>query len=86
MRAFPILKESVVNMSFLSRSDEIYVLRRCWTCGGSKTVTDDAGNTSPCTVCDENGKQSVPVNLHDLADFFGEEIVNMIRLRTGNLR
>jgi hypothetical protein len=73
--------ERRVNM--LSTTDQIYVLRTCWVCGGSKTVIDDAGNSSPCTACDEKGKQAVPVTLRDLAAFIGQEIVNQVRLQTG---
>ena len=67
----------------LSTTDQIYVLRTCWACGGSKTVTDDAGNTSLCTACDEKGKQAASATLRDLAAFIGQEIVNQVRLQTG---
>lgn len=75
-------------MSFydLNYSDEFPVLKKCRKCGGTKTATDEAGNISPCTTCDDRGKEIVPVPFRDIAAYIGEEIAKQIRLKTATHR
>jgi hypothetical protein len=76
-KLFPIQrKEEYTYMSFydLNYSDEIPVLKKCRKCGGTKTATDEAGNTSPCTTCGGRGKEIVPVPFTDIAAYIRVEI------------
>ena len=63
--------------------DEVSVLKKCRTCGGTKTVQDATGSTSPCTKCDDRGKEIVPVPIREFVNFIGQEMANQIRLKTG---
>lgn len=47
--------------------DEIYVMRTCTVCGGRKTVTGNTGNSSPCTKCDDRGKELIPISIAKFA-------------------
>ena len=59
---------------------KIPVLKRCSKCGGKKEVPDEAGNTSLCTTCDDNGKVTVPVPWREFAANIGREISKQARL------
>src|SRR6266487_3678913 len=61
----PFKEKRFLLMSFhnLNGTDEIPVLKRCRKCGGTKEVRDAEGNTSPCTICDDKGKEIVPVRM-----------------------
>ncbi len=63
----------------LNSTDEFPVLKICRKCGGKKEVQDEAGNTSPCTMCNDDGKEIVPVPFRDLAAYIRAEIVKQSR-------
>ncbi len=66
----------------LNFDDQVAVLRRCGRCGGAKTLTV-SGQTSECDECDKNGRVIVGIDLRHFADYMGEEIAKIVRLRTG---
>ena len=68
----------------LNYSDEFPIIKKCGKCGGTKKVQDEAGNTSPCTTCDDNGKEIVPVPFRDIAAYIREEIVKQTQIINRN--
>jgi hypothetical protein len=76
--------EEYIYMSFydLNSTDEFPVLKKCRKCGGKKEVQDESGNTSPCTTCDDRGKEIVLVPFRDLVAYIRAEIVKQSRQLT----
>lgn len=67
----------------LSTTDKIEVFKLCPGCFGAKVIKDDAGNEIPCPHCHGAGEVTEHVMLREFVEFFGQEIVNTVRLRTG---
>jgi hypothetical protein len=67
----------------INPNDQVLLFRLCMTCGGQKTYTDETGNTVQCDKCNEKGRIEVGVDLRSFADYMGQEITNIVRLKTG---